>query len=129
LTMPPQSMMDHNTNVLPVDDPNPRSKMKCVLLGDGAVGKTTYGIHIISLYLCMYTLFTCVHVIFLSNDICNLTNMIHLCYIDSFHWFKYVTSCLTNSFNLSEPWSKWKKVNKCHCGYLNILLYWKSATI
>ncbi len=39
--MPPQSMMDHNTNVLPVDDPNPRSKMKCVLLGDGAVGKTS----------------------------------------------------------------------------------------
>ena len=39
--MPPQSMMDHNTNLLLVDDLNPRSKMKCVLLGDGAVGKTS----------------------------------------------------------------------------------------
>lgn len=34
-------MMDHNTNLLPTEDPNPLSKMKCVLLGDGAVGKTS----------------------------------------------------------------------------------------
>lgn len=40
--MPPQSMMDHNTNLLPAgDEPNPQAKMKCVLLGDGAVGKTS----------------------------------------------------------------------------------------
>lgn len=37
--MPPQSMMD--PNLLPTEEPNPHAKMKCVLVGDGAVGKTS----------------------------------------------------------------------------------------
>lgn len=43
--MPPQSMMDHNTNLLPSDtetsDAPGTRKVKCVLVGDGAVGKTS----------------------------------------------------------------------------------------
>ena len=41
--MPPQSMMDHNTNLLPDTEPSEEEqvKVKCVLLGDGAVGKTS----------------------------------------------------------------------------------------
>ena len=44
--MPPQSMMDHNFNNNFVPDAEPTipeegSRVKCVLLGDGAVGKTS----------------------------------------------------------------------------------------
>ncbi|XP_050407250.1 cell division control protein 42 homolog [Patella vulgata] len=41
--MPPQTMMDHNTNLLPEpENSNPNSHpVKCVLIGDGAVGKTS----------------------------------------------------------------------------------------
>ncbi|KAL4238474.1 hypothetical protein ACF0H5_003182 [Mactra antiquata] len=42
--MPPQSMMDHNfNNTLIQETPAPvaETKMKCVLVGDGAVGKTS----------------------------------------------------------------------------------------
>ncbi|XP_033734154.1 rho-related GTP-binding protein RhoU-like [Pecten maximus] len=39
--MPPQSMMDHNTNLLPEPDDGGQTKIKCVLVGDGAVGKTS----------------------------------------------------------------------------------------
>ena len=44
--MPPQSMMDHNFNNNFVQEAEPTipeegSKVKCVLLGDGAVGKTS----------------------------------------------------------------------------------------
>lgn len=41
--MPPQSMMDHTINLLPTqctEDPQ-AARVKCVLLGDGAVGKTS----------------------------------------------------------------------------------------
>jgi GTPase SAR1 family protein len=38
--MPPQSMVDHNFNntLIPAEAP---TKVKCVLVGDGAVGKTS----------------------------------------------------------------------------------------
>lgn len=41
--MPPQSMMDHNTNLLPTPctEDSQAARVKCVLLGDGAVGKTS----------------------------------------------------------------------------------------
>ncbi|XP_045186145.1 cell division control protein 42 homolog [Mercenaria mercenaria] len=43
--MPPQSMMDHNFNntLIPAETPVPtaETKVKCVLVGDGAVGKTS----------------------------------------------------------------------------------------
>lgn len=39
--MPPQSMMDHNTNLLPEPDDCGQTRIKCVLVGDGAVGKTS----------------------------------------------------------------------------------------
>ena len=41
--MPPQSMMDHTINLLPTqysEDPQ-AVRVKCVLVGDGAVGKTS----------------------------------------------------------------------------------------
>ena len=44
--MPPQSMMDHNFNNNLVPDAEPtlpaeQARVKCVLVGDGAVGKTS----------------------------------------------------------------------------------------
>ena len=39
--MPPHSMMDHNTNLLPELDPLDQQRVKCVLVGDGAIGKTS----------------------------------------------------------------------------------------
>ncbi|KAK3093888.1 hypothetical protein FSP39_021484 [Pinctada imbricata] len=41
--MPPQSMMDHNTNLIPEPENSDDSAVgvKCVLVGDGAVGKTS----------------------------------------------------------------------------------------
>lgn len=43
--MPPQSMVDHNFNntLIPSESPMPteETKVKCVLVGDGAVGKTS----------------------------------------------------------------------------------------
>ncbi|XP_041353451.1 cell division control protein 42 homolog [Gigantopelta aegis] len=39
--MPPHSMMDHNTNLLPELDPLEQQRVKCVLVGDGAIGKTS----------------------------------------------------------------------------------------
>lgn len=43
--MPPQSMMDHNYNntLIPAESPVPaaETRVKCVLVGDGAVGKTS----------------------------------------------------------------------------------------
>lgn len=49
-TMPPHTMMDHNTNLVPEGEPmvgvnnaqeSSARKVKCVLVGDGAVGKTS----------------------------------------------------------------------------------------
>ena len=41
--MPPQSMMDHNFNIPTSESPTPtpETRIKCVLVGDGAVGKTS----------------------------------------------------------------------------------------
>ncbi|WAR18719.1 RHOU-like protein [Mya arenaria] len=41
--MPPQSMMDHNFNIPSSEPPSPlpETRIKCVLVGDGAVGKTS----------------------------------------------------------------------------------------
>lgn len=41
--MPPQSMMDHTINLLPTQctEDSQAVKVKCVLVGDGAVGKTS----------------------------------------------------------------------------------------
>ncbi|KAK7490190.1 hypothetical protein BaRGS_00018535 [Batillaria attramentaria] len=52
--MPPHTMMDHNTNLVPEGEPMvgvgssngqqgtvPPRRVKCVLVGDGAVGKTS----------------------------------------------------------------------------------------
>ena len=48
--MPPHTMMDHNTNLVPEGEPmvgaanaqeTSATKVKCVLVGDGAVGKTS----------------------------------------------------------------------------------------
>lgn len=43
LIMPPQSMMDHTINLLPTQctEDSQAVKVKCVLVGDGAVGKTS----------------------------------------------------------------------------------------
>lgn len=41
--MPPQSMMDHTINLLPTQctEDSQAVRVKCVLVGDGAVGKTS----------------------------------------------------------------------------------------